>query len=237
MKVRTLLLFILYVVIVICLTPVLIVFMILKIREPLLAIAKGVMRLSRKILGLRLDVSGREQVDRTKAYIFMPNHLSFIDGPLLFMLIPHPVRVILKKEIFRIPVVGTGMRHVEFVPVDRKGIKGGKASIERAARLMKDKGYSFLIFPEGTRSLDGNLQKFKRGGFFLALESGAPIVPVAIQGTFEIMPKKSFFVRKGRIRVIFRPPIPVQGYDQAHLADLMDKVRTSIQDAGQKEES
>jgi 1-acyl-sn-glycerol-3-phosphate acyltransferase len=237
MKVRTLLLFILYVVIVICLTPVLIVFMILKIREPLLTIAKGVMRLSRKILGLRLDVSGREQVDRTKAYIFMPNHLSFIDGPLLFMLIPHSVRVILKKEIFRIPVVGTGMRHVEFVPVDRKGIKGGKASIERAARLMKDKGYSFLIFPEGTRSLDGNLQKFKRGGFFLALESGAPIVPVAIQGTFEIMPKKSFFVRKGRIRVIFRPPIPVQGYDQAHLADLMDKVRTSIQDAGQKEES
>jgi len=66
----------------------------------------------------------------------------------------------------------------------------------------------------------------------LALESGAPIVPVAIQGTFEIMPKKSFFVRKGRIRVVFRPPIPVQGYDQAHLADLMDKVRTSIQDAG-----
>jgi 1-acyl-sn-glycerol-3-phosphate acyltransferase len=153
------------------------------------------------------------------------------------MLIPHPVRVILKKEIFRIPVVGTGMRHIEFVPVDRKGIKGGKASIERAARLMKDKGYSFLVFPEGTRSLDGNLQKFKRGGFFLALESGAPIVPVAIQGTFEIMPKKSFFVRKGRIRVVFRPPIPVQGYDQDHLAGLMDKVRTSIQDAGQKEES
>jgi 1-acyl-sn-glycerol-3-phosphate acyltransferase len=212
MRVRTILLFILYVVLVICLTPVLAIFILFRIRSPLYSIGKGVMRLSQKMLGLELRVTGLDHVDRRKSVIFMGNHVSFIDGPLLFTLIPHQVRVILKKEIFRIPVVGTAMRHLDFVPVDRKGFKGGKVSLERAARLMKDRGYSFLIFPEGTRSLDGNLHRFKRGGFFLAVESRATIVPVAIKGTFELMPKGKFFVKRGRIRVAFLPPVSVEGY-------------------------
>jgi 1-acyl-sn-glycerol-3-phosphate acyltransferase len=229
MKVRTILLVLIYVFLVICLTPVVFFFMIFGIRDPLISIGKWAMRLSQLILGLRLDVSGLEHAGHAGAHIFMPNHLSFLDGPMMVMLIPQPVRVILKKEVFRIPIVGSGMRQADFVAVDRKGTKGGQASIERAARLMRDKGYSFLVFPEGTRSLDGNLQRFRRGGFFLALESGAPIVPISIKGTFELMPKGHLFPKKGCIRVVFHPAISVQGYSRDNLPELMDKVRESIQ--------
>jgi 1-acyl-sn-glycerol-3-phosphate acyltransferase len=229
MKVRTILLFLIYVIIVLAMVPVLLVCLLAGVRDPLLAIGKWAMRLGTRVLGLRLDVSGLDHVDLERSYLFMPNHISFLDGPMVFMLIPQPVRVILKKEVFRIPVVGPGMRFVGFVPVDRKGAKGGKVAIERAARLMKEKGFSFLIFPEGTRSRDGRLQRFRRGGFFLALESGAPIVPISIKGTFEMMPKGSFFIRKGRIRVTFHPAVPVEDYRAENLSELIDRVRSIIQ--------
>jgi len=228
MKVRTLVLFSLYILLVICLVPFLLLCILFGIREPLYAIGKWAMRWSRRILGIKLDVEGLEAVDRTRSYVFMANHLSFIDGPLLFTVIPQNVRIILKKAVFRLPVLGLGMKHVGFVPVDRKGTSGGQASISRAVRQIKDRGYSFLIFPEGTRSPDGTMGRFRRGGFYLALESGSPILPIVIQGTFEAMPKGEFYVKKGRVRVIFKQPIPVQGYDFDHMPDLMDKVRSAI---------
>jgi 1-acyl-sn-glycerol-3-phosphate acyltransferase len=121
------------------------------------------------------------------------------------------------------------MRLAGFVPVDRKGLRGGKKSIDQAARLIRERGYSFLIFPEGTRSRDGKLQVFKRGGFFLALNSQADVVPVSIQGTFELMPKASFFIKKGRVRINFHPAVPVQGLDHDALPQVMDKVRGAVQ--------
>jgi 1-acyl-sn-glycerol-3-phosphate acyltransferase len=229
MKVRTILLFLTYALIVLAMVPVLLVCLLTGVGDPLLAIGKWAMWLGIRILGLRLDVSGLDRVDRRRSFLFMANHISFLDGPMAFMLIPQPVRVILKKEVFKLPVVGPGMRFVEFVPVDRKGARRGRESIERAARLMKEKGFSFLIFPEGTRSRDGQLQRFRRGGFFLALESGAPIVPISIKGTFEMMPRGSFFIRKGRIRVTFHPAVPVEGYHAENLSALIDRVRLNIQ--------
>jgi len=210
--------------------------MLFRIQGPLYAIAKGAMRLSQRVLGIKVEVDGRNNIDPTKSYVFMSNHLSFIDGPLLFMIIPHSVRIIFKKELFLIPVVGQAMTYVGFVPVDRKGVEAGKISVKRAARLMREKGYSFLVFPEGTRSPDGVLYKFHRGGFFLALESGAPIVPISLRGTFELMPKGSFFVRKGSIRVLFHPPVSIEGIDASRMAGLMETVQTAIL-AGLKEET
>jgi 1-acyl-sn-glycerol-3-phosphate acyltransferase len=187
------------------------------------------MRIGPPVLGIQVEVKGVDVVKKNEPYLFMSNHLSFLDGPLLYFLIPQPVRVILKKEIFRIPVIGLGMRQVGFVPVDRKGIRGGKKSIDHAARLMKEKGYSFLIFPEGTRSRDGKIQKFRRGGFFLALASQTAIVPVSIQGTYELMPKGNFFVKRGKIRILFHPPVSVRENLKQDLPVLMERVRSVIQ--------
>src|SRR4030065_1329568 len=122
------------------------------------------MGVDRRILGIDVEVSGLERITPKTAYVFMPNHMSFLDGPLVMMLIPGAARVILKKSVLRLPLRALGMRHVGFVPVDRKGAEGGKRSIARAAALMRGRGCSFLIFPEGTRSRDGNLQPFRRGG-------------------------------------------------------------------------
>lgn len=226
---RTFILLVAYIFLTIVLIPLLLICYLVQIRQPILLMGKWAMRLGQFILGFHLEVTGVEHIDNKTSYVFMANHLSFIDGPLLFMLIPQPARVLLKKEVFRIPIIGLGMRHIGFIPVDRKRLKGGKKSIDKASRLMKERGYSFLIFPEGTRSHDGNLQSFKRGGFFLALESQAPILPIAIKGTFELMPKGSFLVKTGNIQVKFNPPVQVQGLDKSHIHQLIDRVRGIIQ--------
>lgn len=186
------------------------------------------------VLGIRLDVCGRDTVDRGTPSVFMANHLSFLDGPLLFYLIPQVVRVILKKEIFRIPIIGWSMGFVGFVPVDRKGLKSGRRSIERATQLIKTKGYSYLIFPEGTRSRDGKMQSFRRGAFFLAINSEAPIVPITIEGTYDLMPKGSPLTKKGTIRVIFHQAASVDGLNEEDMPALMEYVRARIRSGFQE---
>jgi 1-acyl-sn-glycerol-3-phosphate acyltransferase len=227
---RTIILFTLTVLITLLFIPLILFCFIFRCSRPLIWAGKQALTIAPKILGIHIEVVGTDKVKKDKPYIFMSNHLSFLDGPLLFLVIPQPVRVILKKEIFRIPVIGWGMRQVDFVPVDRKGIKGGKKSIDQAVQLIKEKGYSFLIFPEGTRSLDGQLQSFRRGGFFLALDSGVSIVPISIQGTFELMPKRSFFVKRGIIKVVFHPSVSVEEYDKKNLPELINKVHNIIRE-------
>lgn len=225
---RTIFLLIIYVLITLLLTPVVLFCHLFKSSRPLTWAGKQAMRLGPRILGVRVEVTGVDVVEKNKSYIFMSNHLSFLDGPLLYLVIPQPIRVILKKEIFRIPVIGSGMKLVGFVPVDRKGIRGGKQSIDQAARLIKEKRYSFLIFPEGTRSRNGKLQDFRRGGFFLALSSQSAIVPISIQGTYELMPKGNFFVNKGKIKVAFHSPVSVHGDRKENLPGLLEKVKSVI---------
>lgn len=226
---RTIVLLFIYFILAILLLPVLLICYLGKWANPIIIIGKWALLLGKKILGLQLDVCGIEKIDRNLPYIFMANHLSFIDGPLLFMVIPQYVRVLLKKEVFRIPIIGQGMRQVGFIAVDRKRLKGGIRSVNKAFRLIKEKGFSFLIFPEGTRSRSGELQPFKRGGFFLALNAQVPIIPVTIKGTYELMPRGSFFVKRGRIQVDFHRPLPVQGYDRSNLPQLINKVQKTIQ--------
>lgn len=225
---RTAFLIFVYVLLVLLLIPFLLLCVLVGTRDPLVAVGKWAMRLSRRVLGIPLDVRGLENVPPGRPLIVMANHLSFLDGPVLFMLLPLPLRVIIKKGIGRIPVLGPGMRFVGFLTVDRKGARESKGRIELAARLMRDRGYSFLIFPEGTRSGDGRLGPFRRGGFFLALESGAPIVPVAIRGTYGMMPRGRWYVGKGRIRIDIRPPVASDGITVETMPELMDKVRSAI---------
>jgi 1-acyl-sn-glycerol-3-phosphate acyltransferase len=229
---RTILCVCVYALAVLVLAPVLLVCFVFGLREPVAVIGKAALRLGRLILGLKVDVAGLECLDPKTPCIYMANHLSFLDGPILFAVIPRSVRVLLKKEVFRIPVIGQSMRFIGFVPVDRKGLKAGKRSIDRAVRLMAERGYSFLVFPEGTRSRDGRIRPFKRGGFFLALAGGSPIVPVTIRGSFDLMPRGRFFVKKGTVRVEFHEPVPVAGYRPETMSGLVDRVRDIIRSEG-----
>jgi 1-acyl-sn-glycerol-3-phosphate acyltransferase len=225
---RTIILLVIYIFLSFLLVPVIFFCYLIKRSQPIISISKWALRLGQKVLRISLDVSGEDRIKKDTRFVFMSNHLSLIDGPLLFMLIPQCVRVLLKKEAFRVPIIGQAMRQVGFVPVDRKALKGGKESIDRAAKLMKEKGFSFLIFPEGTRSRDGKPQAFKRGGFFLALSSQAAVAPVSIDGSYELMPKGSFFAKKGKIRVIFHQPVSAEGFERNNISVLRDRVRTII---------
>jgi len=141
------------------------------------------------------------------------------------------VRFIVKRFVFRIPVLGLGMRFAEYVPLDKPGVGEGRKRIARAVSLVREKGYSFLIYPEGTRSWEGKLLPFRRGGFFLALDTGAPIVPVSISGTYELMPRGSHHIRKGTVRIVFHEPITVSGFTPETMPALMEQVRAGIASA------
>ncbi len=227
-RVRTVLVFLLIVLVIVGAIPLFLFCALARAREPLIVYGKGALRAAGFMLGIRIRVEGLERFGRKTAYVFMSNHLSLLDGPLLVMVIPQRIRVIMKKTIFRIPVGGAAMRFVGFVPVDRKKTSGGRKSIDEAAALMRERGYSFLIFPEGTRSRDGKMLPLRRGGFFLAVESGAPVVPVSIRGTFELMPKGQWHSRKGNVRVVFHDPVPVAGIQPGAMPGLMEKVRDAI---------
>ncbi len=226
---RTLLLFLLYIILAVALIPFLLFCYLAKRPRPLMSVGKWAIGLGQKILAVELNVRRSGRIDDHATYVFMGNHASFLDGPMLYMLIPQALLVILKKSLFRIPILGQAMRVVGFVPVDRRHSGGGKKSIEKAVHRMMEKGFSFLVFPEGTRSLDGRLQPLRRGGFFLALEARAPIVPVAIDGAFEIMPKGRFFVKKGKIRVDFLDPVPVEGYSLGNISPLVERIDKILQ--------
>ncbi len=227
---RAAFLLIFYTVLLILGAPFVLFCLISKVSAPLFVIAKWALRVSRAVLGVEVETSGLDRFDAGGTYIFMANHASFLDGPMVFAIIPQSVRVILKKSIFAFPVLGWILIAAGFVPVDRRAGGGGVHSIERAVRDMKEQGHSFLIFPEGTRSLDGKLGRFRRGGFFLAVGAGAPIVPISIRGTFELMPKGRFGSKRGTVSVEFHAPIPVEGYSVGDMDELVDKVRAAIQD-------
>jgi 1-acyl-sn-glycerol-3-phosphate acyltransferase len=211
--------------------PVLLVCAVFGLRDAFLGYGRWMMRVGRFILGIDIEVIGLDRLDRGTPYVFMSNHLSFLDGPLLVTVLDRPVRVIVKRFVFRIPILGLGMRFSGYVPLDKEGRGAGRRSIARAAKSIKEKGFSFLIYPEGQRSWDGKIQPFRRGGFFLALEAGTPIVPVSIKGTYELMPRGKWLARKGSIRIIFHEPIAVANDAQETMPELMEKVRTAVSSA------
>lgn len=226
--IRTAVILLFYIVLVIVITPFILISLLTGLREPLMAVGLWSARFSLRVLGIKAEVTGRERLDPQTPYVYMPNHGSFIDGPLIMTLIPGKARVIVKESILKVPIAGMAMRHVGFVPVDRKGAERGKKSIARAAALMKTQGYSFLVFPEGTRTRDGRLGPFRRGGFFLAFETGAPIVPVKMTGTRELMPRGQWYARRGHVKVEFHEPVPVVGFTPETMGSLIEKVRRAI---------
>ncbi len=179
-----------------------------------------------ELLDVRLTSSGAERVPPGRAYVYMSNHQSHLDIPMLYATLPSPtIRMLGKKELFQIPLWGRGLRAAEFVEVDRSNHARALESIAHAARLVKD-GVSIYLAPEGTRSLDGQIGALKKGGFHLALGTGAPIVPVAIRGTIDILPRGSKVMKTGQsVDVTIGAPIEVA---DRNIDELMQEVRAFL---------
>jgi 1-acyl-sn-glycerol-3-phosphate acyltransferase len=181
-----------------------------------------------RIAGARIKLVGLDKIDPAGTYIFMSNHVSNIDPPILVPLIPGRTSVLAKREIWRIPILGKALDLAEIVPVERSNRDAAIQSIRRAGEVMKHH-INMTIFPEGTRSPDGRLMPFKKGPFHLAAETGFPIVPVTILGTYEMMPKGSSIVKSGTATLVFHPPVDPKQF--ASRDELVEAVRAAINSA------
>ena len=178
---------------------------------------------------VRLVADGKERVPRDTPVVFMSNHESWLDIPALIATIPVQVRFLAKKSLFSWPAFGWAIAAMGFIPVDRENRRTAIKSFEEAAARIRA-GRSVLIFPEETRSVDGNLLPFQRGGFLIALKAGIPIVPVGLDGPRRCLPKHSYLLRPGVITVRFGDPIPTLGHGVTDKGQLMDEVRRAVEE-------
>jgi 1-acyl-sn-glycerol-3-phosphate acyltransferase len=182
-------------------------------------------RVGVRLAGVRVRTAGLDQLDPARTYIFMSNHVSNLDPPIITPLIPKRTSVMLKKELLSYPILGRAMRMGSMVPVDRGNRDAGIESVRFAKKVVRQ-GLNMTIYVEGHRSFDGKLLPFKKGPFYLAIECAAPVVPITILGTHELMPKGRFAIKPGIATVIFHPPIEPKDFGSREC--LMEKVRAVI---------
>jgi 1-acyl-sn-glycerol-3-phosphate acyltransferase len=178
---------------------------------------------------ITIETRGREHITPGESFVVMSNHQSHFDIPVVFQALGIPVRMVAKRELFRIPVMGSAMRYSGFVEVDRSRHTKAIRSLSAARERLQRDQTSVWIAPEGTRSVDGQLGPFKRGGFHLAIDAGLRILPVAVDGTLRVLRAKTTEVHKGQtVRVVVRPPLDVASYGRSRTGDLVAAVRESI---------
>jgi 1-acyl-sn-glycerol-3-phosphate acyltransferase len=178
--------------------------------------------------GVRVVCKGGEGMDWRRPYIVASNHQSQVDIPILFANLPMPIRFLAKRSLFFIPVFGWSMWFARFVPVDRGSSRKSRKSIDVAAKKVS-RGPSLAVFPEGTRASDGNLQVFKSGAFVMAIKSGVPVLPVAIRGSYDILPKHGLSAKPGTVEMIIGTPIATDALDLNDREKLKIQVRDRIQ--------
>ena len=178
-----------------------------------------------RIAGVKVRTLGLEKIDPARTYIFMSNHISNLDPPLTLPLIPRRTSVMVKKGLFKVPILRQIMLIGSLVPVDRGNREAGITAVRDALRAI-GQGLNMTIYVEGQRSFDGKLLPFKKGPFYLAQECSVPIVPITISGTEAVMPKARFAIRPGTVTVQFHDPI--EPADFGDRDSLMAKVRAAI---------
>jgi 1-acyl-sn-glycerol-3-phosphate acyltransferase len=182
--------------------------------------------------GIKIEIRGFENIPVGRSCIFMCNHVSNLDPPVLLPLLPGRSSVLLKKELMSVPILGRAMRMADFVPVERGSRRdAAKASVDAAVKALRS-GLNIVVFPEGTRSRDGRLSTFKKGPFFLAQETGALIVPIAISGTQTMMHKGSSAIVPGLARIQLLPAIEPSRYAtrEALMAAVRDEIAEALPD-------
>ena len=186
------------------------------------------------VSGIKVQVEGLTNIDPSKSYIYMSNHRSNFDIPVLLGCLPIQFRWLAKAELFKIPIFGRAMSGAGYVKIDRSNRVSAFKSINQVAAKMKN-SVSVMIFPEGTRSEDGDVKPFKKGGFVMAVDTGAPIVPVILRGTRSIMAKGSWRINPGDVTLSIEKPIDTTGYTRDTKEDLIKIVRSVICEVFEKE--
>jgi len=180
-----------------------------------------------KLAGIKLNIKGRSHVDPKKTYLFLANHQGNCDPPALLLAIPQNVKFMVKKELNKVPVLNIVMRLGDFVFIDRKNRPSALQGMNQAVTQMQ-RGDSFLVFPEGTRTRNGKMGPFKKGPFLMALQAGVSILPITISGSYEVMPPTKFRLTPGTITVTFHPKIETRGLSPSSREALMQEVRRTI---------
>jgi 1-acyl-sn-glycerol-3-phosphate acyltransferase len=185
------------------------------------------------ISNINVTVKGLSNLRPGKSYIYMPNHMSNFDIPVLQAHLPVQFRWLAKAELYKIPIFGQAMKSAGYISIDRSDRRSAIESLNQAAKMIKN-GVSVIIFPEGTRSSTRSIQPFKKGGFFLAVDSGVSIIPIIIHGTDQIMPTKKISIKPGNVILEITKPIKSSNYTRKTKDELMTKVRNTIIESYEK---
>jgi 1-acyl-sn-glycerol-3-phosphate acyltransferase len=182
-------------------------------------------RLILKTSGVTVSVSGLERLDRARSYVCAANHQSIYDIPIVFTALPYQLRIVAKQSLGRIPFMGWHLHLAGHLLVDRS--RPGAGVVKKMARLVGEH-HSLIVFPEGTRSIDGTIQRFKGGSFALAVEAGLPVVPITICGSRHVMTKGQLMVRPGAVTVAIHEPIETAGVPRDAVREMAERVRAVV---------
>ncbi len=182
-----------------------------------------------KICGIQVDVEGLERIDSKRSYVLMSNHLSNFDIWVILGTLPATVRFVAKKELLKVPIFGQALALSNHIVIDRSNPDEAIARINSRVAAHADESFCVLFFAEGTRSADGKILPFKKGGVSLAIRTGLPIIPVSISGTRKFLPKRTFIIRpRGRVKIVLAPEIETAGYRIEDREQLNEHVRNAV---------
>ena len=187
----------------------------------------GWSRTLNKIIGIRIKIEGWENIEPGTAYIYCANHSSLLDIPVLLGSLPGDVRIIYKRELEKIPIFGYGLKRSNLIGIDRTDPRKAMKSLEEAIEKIHC-GASVVIFPEGTRDSGKEVAPFKRGGFLIAEKAKVPIIPIAISGTYDLLPAGKLMLKPGEVTISILPPIEVKTLDSSGIKGLREVVREKI---------
>ena len=177
---------------------------------------------------IRIEVIGEELINEKQSYVFVANHQSIFDIFLIYGWLRSEFKWIMKKEIKKIPLVGKACEYAGHIFIDRTNNRAAARSIEAAAKRLKG-GVSVVIFPEGTRTYDGLIGKFRRGAFLLASDLNPPLVPITIKGAFEVLPRNTFLIHPGKISMVIHNPLNTESYNHDNINELINRTHEIIQ--------
>lgn len=207
--------------------PAVFVLWIINRRESLYPFALWGAQIWLKACGAKVKVTGLENLEPDRNYVFISNHRSYLDTAALFRYAGKRIGIVAKKELLKAPVLGQGMSFVNIIAIDRTNPERALQSMERARQVM-ERGYSFGVFAEGTRAMPGELLPFKKGAFHLALQTDAPIIPVAIRNTDWMMGKRTGVAYPGTIEIVLCPPIATAGKNEKDIPQLLHTTRSAV---------